>query len=74
MLYRCPVCGYTTDLDDALAKHMATTPTMHDYHQDWIESKGVKLPSSADWVLGEFRNEYYKALQGIIKQECRIED
>jgi hypothetical protein len=74
MQYRCPVCGFTTDFDGDLARHMTTTAIMHDYHQDWIESRGVGLPSSSDWASGEPKKEYYMALQGIIRGECRVED
>ena len=73
MLYRCPVCGYTAELDDTLAKHMATTHTMPEYHQEWIESKGIELPDSTDWVHGKLGAEFHRALKEVVGRECKVE-
>lgn len=72
MWYRCPVCGFTIDADDGLARHMATTLNLHDHHLEWIESWGIDPKKDMDWVYGRMGAKHYEVLRKIIKGKCRI--
>ena len=71
MEYRCPVCGFTTDSDAILARHMATTVTMSEYHFEWMETKGVPAEEYSPFRSPKEQRDFFDNLREVVARECR---
>lgn len=74
MEYRCPVCGFTTDSDAILARHMATTVTMSRYHFGWMKSKGVPAEECSTFRSHKEQQDFFDNLREVVARERRIEE
>ena len=73
MQYRCSVCGFTTNSDSILARHMVYTLTSPEYHLEWIESKGISLTVYSPFQSLIEQKALHEDIREIVDRECRIE-
>ena len=74
MGYRCPICGFTTNTDALLARHMVNTFTLYEHHIEWIESKGISVEEYSPFRDLKRQKSFYKALCQVMKADCTIEE